>query len=482
MDWMIPLQFVLLLLPWAWGVAFMGWCLAPAADCRNGVAMIVIGAGAYLGYMVMAGVLYLANGLHLPAFSCYIVFALVTGLSLAIAASKTWADKAHTKPAQPAMRRQKYLEGAVTTVLLLLTIAAAGFATLENFLRPAETWDALQHWSLEATSFLKHHTSEEGIDGAYQFTKSSHWPTIKLVAAWSGWTATFTENQYFVYAPWVLLLYGLGIAAAGLALLLTGSGFLAALAAYLLTASPMVTVHTSLGGYADLWQAAGAFLFMALVLSVPFSKRRVPLIGCTLLFTAAVAFTKGNGVVYAVILLSALALAYMLAQVRWHLSLPILAVLLGLVTLLASQGFDLNLGGYRIALLPTEDLVALGKRTSGIPASNWPGVLENSLEAWLRSASFNGAMFTITLATIVILGSRPSRLTFGHFFSVGVPFGVALFLALAQRYSLYFFEFATPARDTGFSRFSTTLYVCMIPALFFAIGSLPSHDSSAARS
>ena len=471
MDWMIPVQAALVLLPWAWGTVFLGWCLAPANGQRYSMALIALGAGAYLGYMVMAGVLYFANRWQFPVFGTYVAFALITGALLTVAAWKPWFGALRQALPQAKPAPLSPLESGATIVIATLAVCAVAFAALENYLRPAETWDALQHWALESTAFLRHHTVGESIDGAYRFTKTSHWPTVKLISAWSGWAASHTVAQNAVYAPWVLLQAGLALAAAGIGLCLTARPLLAALAAYLVSATPMITVHTALGGYADLWQAAGVFIFMALVLAAPGTRFIPRLLACCFLAMTAILFTKGNGAVYVGILLAALAAGYVLAKTRWAISVPLLVALTGVVIWLFNHGVDVSLGGYRIALLPSDNLVALGERTSGIPGSNWAAVWENTQEAWGYSASFNGALPLIAVAIVILTAAQRLELGFAHFFSLCVPFAVAIFLILAQRYSEYFFEFSTPAKDTGFSRFSMVLYLSALPALLVFLGS-----------
>lgn len=127
MDWMIPVQVALVLLPWAWGTVFLGWCLAPATGHRRGMALIALGAGAYLGYMVMAAVLYFANRWQFPVFGTYLAFALITGAILTAAAWKPWFGSARQTVWQAAPALPPAIEHAATVALAALTLWAVAF-------------------------------------------------------------------------------------------------------------------------------------------------------------------------------------------------------------------------------------------------------------------------------------------------------------------------------------------------------------------
>jgi len=468
----VALIIVMTLAPWALGVAMLYGLLRESRTWRGAEHLVLIGAGAYVGYIILAALMYGLLYFELNPFSwrLWLAWAGILGVCAVLGLWRHRPDRAHWALVPPSA--VSIGGGRARTVLAgLIGLWLAGVALWmlwEVWHNPLMAWDAVWAWGIDTNQQLTVALSET----PYMSVRATHPATLVMVSMWSAYWSGWSEHAILSLGPWGVLYLGTLLVTLGLMLALTGSRLLGMALNAMVMSAPMIEAHAALGGYAELWVMGGLVAGVGMLVGLS-SEYKTPLVWVTALAVVlSVAALKNNSVIYSLIVLSAMVLAVLLTNRRAWLGYVAAAGALAGLAYGLIWGMSVDIGPLSAAYSPEAGTVRLGNRSSAFAQVSWAEIGHNLWQAWWMASSygvvFSAALMALPVATIVAL-IRKDRA--GIVMLLGA-WGLIVFLVLAQWVSEYFYLHATPYNDTGLTRFSHTvqwLVVVGVTIAFFNV-------------
>lgn len=307
------------LLPWLAGAAVY---LAAAPGRAPGWR-----AGA-LGYGFLAGMLLVALAASIASRAdttrAWVNGGLCLLPLLAVAAAIAWRRRGVEPPSWRDEAPPSRWQWAMLAALLVSVAVRGAIAAREIWLRPTYPWDAWAAWAVKPKAWflLGHHapfasTAEwlrstggnlyTGI--AWHYPDALAWIEVWFASAAGGWI------EPLINLPWLGLWIALLLGHYGQWRALGLDRMRALVFVYVLGSLPLLSVHTALAGYADLWVATafgfGMLAWMRWLQRGDRSQLHVA-IACAL----ALPWLKMEGAVWACCLLAAIGLASMPKRLR----------------------------------------------------------------------------------------------------------------------------------------------------------------------
>lgn len=282
---------------------------------------LVWGNGTLLGLFVLPQMMRGLDALGMPLN--FISTALLAAMICALAATAHYVTRggrrttlAQQTPGFTAMPNGSKLLFVFLAALIALRTGSLG---LEILWRPLFPWDATMQWATKARVWFEYNSIAPFVDqhawletgGEGVFTdRHPHYPgAIPLLQVWMN-LATGRWDESLMNLPWLLCFVALGTAFYG-QLRLAGIGPMIAMGfTYMLMSMPLVNIHVALAGYADLFLAA-AYCGTLMALHNWGVTRQSWLAGLAVIFAVACPLIKNEGLIWALTLLPALAVALM---------------------------------------------------------------------------------------------------------------------------------------------------------------------------
>lgn len=389
-----------LMLPWLAGALWVrsGWRDDPA-----GIWPMALGYGYLLGMLVVTLLLRLQEALGLPP--SFAGPAVVMAILTILGAWRLWRRVALDRlRLQDAGTFGVELSWQRIVFVLLLVWLGWRFATLaqELWLRPLFPWDAWTTWTVRPRVWAELRQWVPFVDpirwlgdasGSLYTIDAVNYPiTVPLLALWP--TLAFgVWNDTAANLPWLGAALALGLGFYGQTRSWGATPLAALIFTWLLLSLPILDTHVALAGYADLWLAA--FYSLAVIAFFQWLRtgdRRQA--GLALLLALVCPSIKLEGMVWVLMFIPALAVAWLRGKALWAL-VGIVAVL-GLVWILSGGVAFVAPGLGEIQLRP--DLIqlpwlgrfALHYRssweplfTNGFVLVNWHLLWYLALAAWV---------------------------------------------------------------------------------------------------
>lgn len=454
----VVLVVAMMLLPWILGTAMLYALLREPRAWSGAEHMILIGAGAYLGYITLAGSLFALLHFELSPFSWRLPVAwlAVLGPCWMLGLWRSRHGQAHWAIAPPrvALIDCGRVHNVLTVVASLWLTSLAIWMVWEVWHNPLMAWDAVWAWGIDTNQQLMVALS----DAPSMTVRSTHPATLVMVSMWSAYWSGGSEHAILVFGPWGVMYLGMLFVTLGLMLALTGSQLLAMALTAMMMSAPMIESHGALGGYADLWVMGGLVAGMGMLIALR-SEGKTPILWLTAVaLVLSVATLKNNSAVYSVIVLLSMALAILLTiRRKWLGYVALVGVLAGLAYGLI-WGVSLDIGPLNVVYSAEANTVRLGNRTSALAQVSWTEIGDNMWKAWWMASSygvvFSAALIALPVATVVAL-IRKDRA--GMVLLLGA-WGLIAFMLIAQWVSEYFYFYATSVNDTGLTRFSHAVH------------------------
>lgn len=446
------------LLPWVLGTAMLYALLREPRAWHSAEHLVLIGAGAYLGYITLAGLLYALLHFELSPFSWRlpVAWAGVLGLCWVLGLWRGRHGQPHWAIAPPSATLIDCgpVHKVLTLVATLWLIGLAIWMAWEVWHNPLMAWDAVWAWGIDTNQQVIIALS----DAPSMTVRSTHPATLVMVSMWSAYWSGGSEHAILGFGPWGVIYLGILLVTLGLMLALTSSRLLAMVLTAMVMSAPMIESHAALGGYADLWVMGGLVTGVGLLIALR-SESKTPILWLTAVtLLLSVAALKNNSVVYSIIVLLGVALAVLLTSRRpWMGSVALVGVLAGLTYGLI-WGVSVDVGPLNIYYSAEASTIRLGNRTSALAQVSLIEIGYNIWQAWWVASSY-GLVFSVALtalpvATVVALTTKDRA---GMALLLGA-WGLIAFMLLAQWVSNYFYFHATPANDTGLTRFSHAVH------------------------
>lgn len=453
------------LAPWAFGVAMLYALLREPRSWRSAEHMILVGAGAYVGYIVLAGILFglLHWGFSPLSWRLPLVGLGILAVCILVGSWHRRSDQARWTPAPPSMA---LINGGRigNALMLMISIWLAGLALWvlwEVWHNPVMAWDAVEVWGLHT----QHQLITALSDQPHILGRSFHPETVVMITMWSAYWSLWSEHAILIFGPWGIQYLGTLLVTLGLMLTVTGSRLLAMVLTAVVMSAPMIESHAAMGGYADLWVLGGVAAGVGVLIGLR-SEHKTPMVWLTALaLVLSVAALKNNSVVYSTIVLLGWGLSVLLTSRRAWLGYVMFAGMLAGLAYGLTWGMSVDIGPLSAAYSPEAGTVRLGSRASAIAQVSWIEIGHNLWQAWSMASSY-GVIFTVALlalpvATIAAL-IRKDR---AAMVLLSGAWGLIAFLMLAQWISEYFYFYATPSNDTGLTRFSHAVYWLVVVGL-----------------
>lgn len=157
---------------------------------------------------------------------------------------------------------QAWYRDPIIVALLVLLAAHLSITLTNNLLRPIFAWDAFTTWMYRAKAWALQNSItpmanlEDWIAAGGQSgyaLRANHYPTALSVYAAFMSSLTGDWQDAAASIPWSLCFLALCLATHGMLALTEINNRLSVIGAYLLGSMPLLNVHASLAGYADLW-------------------------------------------------------------------------------------------------------------------------------------------------------------------------------------------------------------------------------------
>ena len=462
--------------PWALGAAMLYAMLYQPRHWHLEHHLFIIGSAAYMGYLWVALLMAGLQRYTVPVFSDWMLawmtlsvvvcLGLGTYARLRTARIKPTPDH-QTLPRRGAHRESLWFISALSLYLLVLSYSVF----LDTTMRPATAWDTLIFWADHGHTFLNGQLNTQSLS---QMPAWTHPTTIKYVGAWGAF-AVHERSSSGLYLPWAILYLGTVMVCITLGKMLSGYWWLGMLVGIMTASSPIIQAHASLGGYADFWLASGLVMSLGW-LAITYRRifpNTITLVALTTLILISLAFIKGNGVAYTVILLSVMVVARAVTHWHWGATLGLIFLVTVAVLSMWTVGFDLSIGRYRLSLLPEENLIALGQRQATLSSNSWSQIAQNFYHSWVNNASFYSGVVVGAVVCVVALLTKNLRSNWLVLTSVLFMIVLTLFYGVGQHLNeRQLFAYASPETDTSLSRFSQAIYLAAIMATLTAISTL----------
>jgi hypothetical protein len=227
-------------------------------------------------------------------------------------------------------------------------MATLGF---ELVLRPLFLWDATMHWATKARVWFEHGTMVPFVDyqtwldlggsGVYVDRHPHYPPMIPLLQVWISLGLGHWDES-LINIPWLVCFAAMGAVFYGQLRLADVGITLSAVSTYLLISLPLINTHVALAGYADLFLgAAYCCAILSLHNWIKYQEKWLAILA--LLFGVLCPLIKTEGLIWALSLVPAAAVAYM--SRRDAAKIFLLFFLWGILFLLVIPA-DLKIAGY----------------------------------------------------------------------------------------------------------------------------------------
>lgn len=214
---------------------------------------------------------------------------------------------------------------------------------------PAQAWDSLDAWLVEASRFV---AFQEGwLVGSPYYYDQRHPFTISALSATSVWTASTDEFAGVTLLLWSIACLSMALISFGYALYWQVDRRIAAVLAYAVLMTPLLENHYLLFGYADIWLAAVLVATLA-VFDIGIRSHSRPFITFGVLLLLALLLLKNIGIVFAVTLLMVVGCIFVASKISFKLLVAFIAATCFLAILKVEHGstkiesvFDVSIEG-----------------------------------------------------------------------------------------------------------------------------------------
>lgn len=426
------------------------------------------GIGGALGYIAVAGVIWMLDHsgmrvfttLHLNLLALSTLAAL--GLLLRLIRSRG--------PFEGGNQISKGPTNPMNLLFIPLAILV-GLSVYQHLLLPAFGWDSLGLWVGIAESYLHSDATLQGSTEPFAYNHR-HPITAILIAAYSGYTSSLSDNNPAILLPWLVEWLAIMMMVYGLINHVSERPKLALLFAYICGAIPLLENHMLVAGYAEIW-LTGPITASAALIVAGLRRDSIMMIVTGSLVSLVTIALKNTGPAYCVALLASLLLVLIFKAVgKW--SWALLAVIAAPVAWLLTRGFNITVAGNKLAL-SLENSIQLDFAGRVWLLTKYPvaDVAWNEFYAFAINSSFSMWLSAFILAMVLwlrtiyprarITGKDVSAEAFVFISTLAVLFA----LAASQLLTDHGFNHATPNYDTGNSRF--TLPAIVLGILFIGL-------------
>lgn len=440
------------ILPWLAGAA-VGTKFTLNRTAIPGFTAIVAGVGGFLGYLVIALIIWAADQLGFSLLRHEFLLALgllTTAVSLSIAPALCGA---RLRPEGGLLTRSLY-----AVALLYLTLWGLFIMQL-----PAQGWDVLDHWGLVAAKFESHGQT----DKATAFSYSHYHPIFPSIAlAWANWCGALHDRANEVTWAMPFLAYALsaGLIIWGWTFNQLQNPTAAIILVVVALSMPLFENHTLLAGYGEL-PLGLSILSATVVAAIGLREQSLWIMTGAGILLITPMMIKNTGIVYA--LAPALGLAIVLvSHLKANRQLLIAVIAASAVLYVSSEGLILEVGTFRFGYDATANRYILGWKALHLHSPSTFGVIENELHSRLKNSSFSIAALGSILAFIMTTVGGQSQIH-RQFHFISLTFMLLLLEQTVSQFTVYGFKHAMPTQDTGLSRFSLPVFM-LAPILIAA--------------
>jgi len=426
-------------------------------------APISIGIGGYLGYLMLAGVIWSCEKFAVNILNPTFVFALaaitwVYVLYLLAVASKGGrlscpdAAKCETSAAPPSTRisRCSFLFGSLLLATLLF------YSVFHHSLLPLHAWDALDLWGPQAAEIIELQDHEQVFENRYY-----HPQTLSIILAWSAYASALVSTATGQW-PWLLSTLSIAFIVFGYSRWYEQSRLISALTAYMVTTVPLLENHSYLVGYGEVFVST-ALIGSCVLIDTAIQNQRIflGLIGCFLAFS--IVSLKNVGPFYFAIILSSYFLILAFSKSR-AFGFLLIALAGSLILYVFHVGISFQLITQRFSVNPDEEKIIFAGKLLTIISVETSHIFKILVTALFYNNSFGILPHIFVVTTIFSLSHRSLRVQRSPFFLLVIILGVCGITG--SLYTDYGFQHAVPDNDTGNSRFM--LPIMMLSALLVA--------------
>lgn len=447
-----PLLFVAL--PW-----FAGAAVFSRVTCDLGLhPAIQIGAGGYLGYLFIGFIIWTSDTLAWQFYVPVIYRSVLLLLSIVVA-----LHLLQNLRITPFAQLQKEVKGLPRHwAFLILPTATICYVVLSTQ-APSSAWDSLDHWGLNASRLIQHHSLGLNTHSLPFLIDFRHpWTVVSI----NSWAMFFGSEGYLNMRglPHILIGGSLSLFVFGFCRDLSVSRPLSIVCAYI-AFNPLVENHVMLYGYAELWLACAISGSIVLCL-IAKRKRSTKIMFWSVVFAISAVSLKNIGYLFVILALAFNFTVFFKEEIgRVIFSRPNFMKFLSLILLIT---ISLMLGALNEQTLSFEKINL--DRIYIINIRSITEVSTNLSAALLSNSSFNiiGAVFFVSVFSL------KNETTFelqALAYAAAIITGVSLLAVLTID---QIFLYSRPAFDTAFSR----LFIPFSQVTALLIGSAISHTNS----
>ena len=429
-----------------------------ANSWHPGHHLIAIGSGAYLGHLILALIMNQLQSRNLPVFSEWLlawpIAIVLCCWVLGEIARQTSKKFVVEIPIIPPKRQPVRVDQIIGLGAGLWLITIVAFVLYENALRPAVSWDMIQYWTIDLNAFLQwQQTNPE--EGSVRIGYN-HPSTLHLIHIWSAWLGQVTGSATWLLLPSSALYLGTLLSLLGALWALTAN-LNSSIALVVLVASlPMLTTHAALAGYAEPWIAGGVLISIALMQIPTTGKAKIAFALLWLFLITSFSFWKGESLAYTAMAIVAIAGAVILSLRQSFLKYGLISAVGILCGILYFQGFDITFLDGRLAWLPEENILYLGRRNAKLEIIDSLRLASNTYNAWIVNGSFRLSLLALfgAIFLFVTLKLKEGKVTAATDYAFLLSILLVAFMVLAQGISEYLLATGNASSDTVFSRAS----------------------------
>lgn len=323
--------------PWLVGIQICRLALP-----HNSGWLLTLGAGFFIGYAIVALVLFLQD-----AWTGSIGFSGPLFVFLAIIIATWYLSPSHRDPFT-SVRSVSLRPVSVFLVLFSASIALPVIADV--WLRPLFPWDAWYTYGLQAKIYTHKKEIVEFVSQIQWLdnprtdvfnTYVAHGRLIPLIQTWMG-LGIGRWSESLVNLPWPLAWISLALLTGGAAQFFGISSRIAGLSACAVLSMPITGVHAVLAGYPDLWLAGFCMILIISLSAITESTQRLGWICLAVVAAVAAWWAKKYGGLFVGLGIAAWCLSLPEGRVQWKMLFAFLTIgTLSLVYLAFNAPFPL---------------------------------------------------------------------------------------------------------------------------------------------
>ena len=429
-------------LPWLAGGLALSIVLANTAQ-KPGYLALFFGVGGLLGTIGSALLTIMATwvGIRLLAPWSLIVLGLVIVASAIRLTQLRSKHRVELNGNTPQVGITALVSFALISVIAAINIWQVTWV-------PTTGWDTLWGWAEIAKRFIATIQTDPITGWVHNETHPS---TVAIVSTWAATHLPITAGIGASYFSWWLVWLSIVLTVYGYTQALTDNRNTSVLAAALSASVPLLTNHALLGGYAEIFLAAGVAGSTALMtLSLKEHNRAFALLGLVLALSCIT--LKNTGFIFSgcVVLGYLVCLAINHGFARW---------LIGLAAVLAASTALLVITAGEQALS-----FEIGSRQLTLKLADAALIFRNELISLFYNASFSITALLL-FVPVLIFGATSEHRKKEELMSLLMPWFTSLILLgmlCASQLTDYGFLYAIPGNDTGNSRLSLPLMACTL--------------------